>query len=68
MKTIFGYQYVTGVPPCPCRDPGNYLMMEQPGDDPLEFTFRCWCGRRISGTFDSAEERTEFLRDNGAAA
>lgn len=62
---VFGYRHVTGVPLCPCRDPGNYLMMEQPGDDPLDVVFGCWCGRTMQAQFDSHDERTEFLKSNG---
>lgn len=65
MTVVFGYQHVTGIPLCPCRDPGDYVMMEQPGDDPFVFVLRCWCGRTNRGTFDSMEERTNFLQANG---
>lgn len=65
MIVVFGYRHVTGVPLCPCRNPGNYLCMEQPGDDPLEVVVRCWCGRTNRCVFDSMEERAEFLATNG---
>lgn len=62
---VFGYRHVVGVPPCPCRDPGTYLAMEQPGDDPLDVVFRCWCGRTNQARFDSMAERIDFLQDQG---
>lgn len=58
--TLFGYRHVSGVPLCPCRDPGNYMMGEQ-GVKPLEIVFRCWCGSKGGATFDSLEERAEYL-------
>lgn len=67
MSVVFGYRHVAGVPPCPCRDPGNYMAMEQPGDDPLTVLFRCWCGRTMPAAFDSIEERGDFLKDQGIA-
>lgn len=65
MTVLFGYQTVTGVPRCPCGDPGDYLALEQPGDDPLVCELRCWCGRTMKVTFDTMEERTEFIARQG---
>lgn len=59
--TLFGYRHVTGVPMCPCGDPGNYMMLEQVGLDPLVCQFRCWCGARLAVTFESLQERSDFL-------
>jgi hypothetical protein len=64
---LFGYRHVTDVPLCPCRDPGNYMSLEQPGDDPLVCQFRCWCGATMKVTFDSIEERAEFLTKQGVS-
>lgn len=64
-KVLFGYQHVTGIPYCPCGDPGNYMMAEQIGDNPLHVRFRCWCGSKNEGFFDDAAERAEFLKKNG---
>lgn len=66
-KVLFGYRHVNSdqVPLCPCRDPGNYLMLEQIGDDPLAIRFKCWCGRKNEGRFDSIEERNDFLKSQG---
>jgi hypothetical protein len=66
-KLVFGYRHVQGVPPCPCRDPGNYMSMEQSTDNPLKVRFRCWCGSTCNGTMDTQEELNEFLRKNGVA-
>lgn len=66
---VFGYQHVTGIPPCPtCRaegEPGNYMLMERATDDPLRFRLRCWCGATLGGNFDTESERAEFLARNG---
>lgn len=62
---IFGYRHVVGLPVCPCRDPGTFMALEQPGPDPLDFVARCWCGATLKGRFDSAAERAEFLTSNG---
>lgn len=59
---IFGYRYVSGVPNCPCNDPGNYLMMERKNGQDL---LRCWCGRSCTVQFDDDEERSEFIRSQG---
>lgn len=67
VKTIFGFRYVTGVPTCPCRDPGNYCSMEQPGDDPLVCLIRCWCGSSIQVTFKDMAEREQFIVAQEAA-
>lgn len=63
---VFGYRHVSGVPLCPCRDPGNYLMME--AVSPLKDRLRCWCGATIAVTWDSEEERAEFIQTNGGAS
>lgn len=59
--TLFGYRHVQGVPPCPCSDPGTYMMLEQIADDPLACRFRCWCGRTLGVTFDDLDERAAFI-------
>jgi len=59
--TVFGYRHVVGVPTCPCQDPGNYMMLEQLGEDPLECRFVCWCGMSINVTFTSQQERDDFV-------
>lgn len=64
-KTVFGYKHVSGVPRCPCADPGNYMAMEQDKDNPLVVRFRCWCGRTCKGTMDSQDELDNFLAKNG---
>lgn len=61
--TLFGYRHVSGIPLCPCRDPGNYVACEQ-GTDRLSFLLRCWCGRTCEGTWDDEKERAEFLAAN----
>lgn len=63
-KLIFGYRHVSGVPRCPCGDPGNYLMMEQSASDPLSFRFTCWCGRTIKGKADTKEEFDKLVSLN----
>lgn len=68
MTVLFGYRHVNDVPLCPCRDPGNYMMMEQPGDDPLDCRLRCWCGRTCRVTFDSLDEREKFVSDSVGAS
>lgn len=65
MTVIFGYRHVDGIPLCPCRDPGNYVALEQPGNNPLEFVLRCWCGSTMKGSFDDMSEREQFLKANG---
>lgn len=64
-RLVFGYRHVQGVTRCRCADPGNYLLMEQRIDDPLEIRFRCWCGRTIAGRMDSIDELAKFLEKNG---
>lgn len=64
-KLVFGYKTVTGVPRCPCGDPGNYLSMSQSEVDPLNVKFQCWCGRTIVATMDDQAELDEFLAKNG---
>lgn len=59
-RVVFGYTNVDweGITFCPCRDPGNYLMMETlDGRDRLV----CWCGRSARIKFDSPQERVEFI-------
>lgn len=60
-RLVFGYRHVTGVPLCPCHDPGNYLKMEQRVDDPLAVRFTCWCGRTVTGRCDDQAELDTFL-------
>lgn len=57
----FGFRHVDGVPTCPCRDPGNYMALEQCGSDPLDGLLRCWCGRTVQVRFDSLDERAAFV-------
>lgn len=57
---LFGYRHVNGVPLCPCRDPGDYMMCVQ-GPGPLDFTLRCWCGSTMGGQWDDEAERKAFL-------
>lgn len=64
-KLVFGYQHVTGVPYCPCADPGNYMLMEQSTSNPLVVRFRCWCGSTMNGSMDTPEELAEFLAKQG---
>lgn len=64
-KVVFGYRTVEGVPTCPCKDPGNYLAMEQSTTDQLDVLFRCWCGRKVKGRMDSIKELSDFLAKNG---
>lgn len=66
---LFGYTHVTHpeIPHCPCGDPGNYMMGEQ-GQGPLDIVLRCWCGSKNAGSFDSEDERTEFLASVTAGA
>ena len=61
MSVVFGYRTVHGVPLCPCGDPGNYLALESDEEGDL---FRCWCGRTMRVTWDSPEERSEFIRSH----
>lgn len=61
MTVLFGYRHVSGIPLCPCRDPGNYVALEQPGENPLDCLVRCWCGSTMRVTFDSLDERTQFI-------
>jgi hypothetical protein len=61
---LFGYTHVSGVPLCPCRDPGNYMCAHQ-GPGPLDVVFRCWCGATMAGTFDDTAERSEMLSRYG---
>lgn len=65
-RVLFGYRHVTGVPFCPCGDPGNYLLLEQRVDDPLSIRFTCWCGSKMTGTCDDQAELDDLLRKNGA--
>lgn len=65
-RLVFGYRHVTGVPRCPCGDPGNYLSMEQSTTDPMDVLFRCWCGREVKGRMDSQAELDSFLAQAGA--
>lgn len=63
MTVLFGYQPIRVVPPmspCPCGD--RHAAMEADDDDPLKCKIRCWCGRSSAGTFDSLEERDEFVK------
>lgn len=64
MRLVFGYRHVSGVPNCPCNDPGNYMMMEEDDNNPLSFRMRCWCGSTIRGNFDNQAERDEFVGAN----
>jgi hypothetical protein len=61
-RVVFGYQTVTGVPKCPCGDPGNYLSMT---NDDLGDTLECWCGRTMRIKFDTEEERAAFIKNKG---
>lgn len=61
---LHGYTHVSGVPLCPCHDPGNYVMMEE-GNSSLEFTLICWCGRRAPGTFDDEAEKAAWVARYG---
>jgi hypothetical protein len=59
---VFSFRHVTwpGLVPCPCGDPGNYLMMEvrEDGRDQL----RCWCGMScVVEEWESPEERQAFI-------
>ena len=65
-QVLFGYRHVSGVPRCPCADPGNYMMATQ-GPGPLDVVLRCWCGATAAGSFDDETERAEFLAANSAA-
>lgn len=61
---LFGYGHVDpddmgGL--CACHDPGNYVLFERRGDDPLDFTIVCWCGRRREGQFENLEEREALV-------
>lgn len=60
-RLIFGYRHVAGVPLCPCRDPGNYLSMEQSTEDPMAVRFVCWCGRAMTGHCESQAELDALL-------
>lgn len=64
-RLIFGYQTVVGVPTCPCKNPGDYMAMEQSLTDQLDVLFRCWCGRIAVGRMDSIKELSDFLAKNG---
>lgn len=64
MVVLFGYRHVNGIPLCPCGDPGNYMMLEQTGSDPLQVQFRCWCGATMKCTFDTLMERDEFMKSH----
>ena len=59
---LFGYTHVNHpeLPQCPCADPGNYMMGEQ-GVGDLGIVLRCWCGNTMGGSFDTEQERTDFL-------
>lgn len=59
--TYFGYRHVSGIPLCPCRDPGNYVTCEAL-TDPLAFRLVCWCGRSIQGTWDDEADKLAFLQ------
>lgn len=67
-EIIFGYRHITSpeVPRCPCNDPGDYLLLQQRTDDPLECRLLCWCGRSIPVDFDNENERMEFILLNTA--
>lgn len=58
---LFGFRHCSNVPLCPCRDPGNYVSLEQEGDDPLRCQVRCWCGSKMAVTFSSLQEREQFI-------
>ena len=61
-ELLFGYTHVSGIPPCDCRDPGNYAMLECiDNTKPLECQLVCWCGARAQIKFDSLMERAEFI-------
>lgn len=71
MGTLFGYTLVEpkdigGL--CHCGDPGNYVMFEERGIDPLDFTIRCWCGRTKDGRFDDVIERAATIAKYGQRA
>jgi hypothetical protein len=57
---VFSYRTVSHpeVTPCPCADPGTFMMMERVGG--VDY-LRCWCGRTARMTFDDAEDRREFV-------
>lgn len=63
-KLVIGYRTFHGVPLCPCKDPGNYLMLEQSTTDPLDLIFRCWCGRKAKARMESLKELNAFLIKN----
>lgn len=62
VTVVFGYQFVSGVPKCPCADPGNYMCMEtdEQGDKLV-----CWCGSTMRIRFDNKEERDAFIKNKG---
>lgn len=62
MSVVFGYRNVADIPLCPCHDPGNYVALETDDEGDL---LRCWCGRFMRVTWDSPEERSEFIAKNG---
>ena len=65
VRLVFGYRTVNDVPPCVCRDPGNYMAMHEDTGNPLRFEMHCWCGAKMRGEFDDMAERAEFLARHG---
>lgn len=63
----FGYRMLEGVPRCPCRNPGNYAMLELSTTDPLLGRLRCWCGSTCGVTFDDQADLDSFLLKNGGS-
>ena len=63
-RLVIGFRDFQGVPTCPCKDSGNYLMLEQSETDPLDLLFTCWCGRSAKARMGSLEELNAFLIKN----
>jgi hypothetical protein len=57
---LFGYTHIAELKGrlCPCKDPGNYAMLEKREDG---YYLICWCGRSSKVTFDCDQERDEFI-------
>lgn len=65
-EVLFGFTHVSGVPLCPCKDPGNYLSLVcVDTSKPLECKLTCWCGRSAKVVFTSLMERAEFIEKKG---
>lgn len=63
-QVLFGYRHVSGIPLCPCRDPGNYVACDSDTTNPLAFTLRCWCGSSMKGAWDDEADKLAFLQAN----